>query len=125
MITYMTGTSRPDTRHGEMYARLARYIAGENEEGVRMEMTVPVTTRMEQRPEPGTYNKKMCFLLPQEWQQSPLQPTSKDVSIERMELDVLVKRFSGYLPGAFEDAKWINHARQFRLAPLFFICVFN
>ena len=110
----MTGTSRPDTRHGEMYGRLARYIAGENEEAVRMEMTVPVTTRMEQRPAPGTYNKKMCFLLPQQWQQSPLQPSSKDVSIEKMELDVLVKRFSGYLPGAFEDAKWINHARQFR-----------
>merc|ERR1712039_399899 len=55
--------------HGEMYARLARYIAGENEEAV---------------------------------------------SMERMALDVLVKRFSGYLPGAFEDAKWINHARQFR-----------
>merc|ERR1712102_109200 len=84
-----------------------------------MEMTVPVTTRMEQRPAPGTYNKKMCFLLPQEWQQSPLQPTSKDVSIEKMELDVLVKRFSGYLPGAFEDAKWINHARHCRLAPLY------
>ena len=110
----MTGTSRPDTRHGEMYARLARYIAGENEEAVRMEMTVPVTTRMEQRPAPGTYNKKMCFLLPKQFQLQPLKPISKDVSIERMELEVIVKRFSGYLLGAFEDAKWINHARQFR-----------
>ena len=119
----MTGTSEADTRHGEMYARLARYIAGGNKEGVSMEMTVPVTTRMEQQAGGSIYDKKMCFLLPQQFQQQPLKPISKDVSIERMKLDVIVKRFSGYLPGAFEDAKWIIHARQFRLACVCMICL--
>merc|ERR1712156_210240 len=103
--------SRAEDDQSRMFWRLFKYISGENADGQKIDMTVPVTTRM-QEVQTGVYNKRMCFYVPEKFQANPPKPTNKAVSIETIGYDdVIVKRFGGYV---MNDALWVNHAQRFR-----------
>merc|ERR1711884_961327 len=94
----------------EMFHKLFRYISGENAGQQTIEMTVPVMNRMVET-QAGEVTKRMCFYLPNEFPQSPPQPSDEAVSIETIGYDeVLVQTFGGYV---HKEEQWAEHAQQF------------
>merc|ERR1711951_226531 len=87
-----------------------RYIQGENKNNQKIEMTVPVTTKM-QISEDGMMTKIMCFFIPQLFQNNPPEPTNPNVKIYSYAGTAIVKRFGGYI---MEDSLWMMNADQFR-----------
>jgi len=90
--------------------KLFRYIQGENKKNQKIEMTVPVTTKM-QLSEDGMMTKNMCFFIPQLFQSNPPEPTNPSVKIYSYAGTAIVKRFGGYI---MEDSLWMMNADQFR-----------
>merc|ERR1712071_119348 len=77
-----------------MFRRLFRYITGENEEAMQIEMTRPVSRLVDIKNE--SKDLQMCFYLGTSHQDSPPLPLSKEVFIEeRKDLVLAVRSFSG------------------------------
>ena len=56
--------------------------------------------------------KQMCFYIPKMFQSAPPAPNNPDVKIlKKEEMNVIVKRFGGYV---MEDNLWMKHAQNFR-----------
>merc|ERR1711994_1001153 len=89
---------------------LFRYIQGENKDQQKIEMTVPVTTKM-QLSEDGMMTKNMCFYIPQLFQNNTPEPTDPSVKIYSYSGTAIVKRFGGYI---MEDSLWMMYADEFR-----------
>merc|ERR1711976_654039 len=103
--------SRSEDNQSKLFWKLFNYISGKNQNNQKIEMTVPVNTKM-QILENDRLNKRMCFYIPKEFQSSPPEPTDSDVRIVDIEShDVIVKRFSGYV---MQDSLWLKHAQNFR-----------
>lgn len=106
IFNYFT-RDRSNDENGRLFWRLFRYIQGENENSQKIDMTVPVTTRMKMTKE-GKLNKLMCFYI----QTDPPQPTDTLVKIiQTEELIAIVKRFGGYI---MENSLWMRKADQFK-----------
>ncbi|CAL1529090.1 unnamed protein product [Lymnaea stagnalis] len=106
--TAVKGMSHKDAS-SEAFRRLFKYIQGENEKKVTIEMTVPVTIKVEPGEGPAcetTFTES--FYIPVEHQENPPAPTNTNVFIEtRPELTVYVGTFGGF----GDDEKWIYHGK--------------
>jgi len=110
VINFVTRTRSKDDQ-SKMFWKLFQYIAGDNMEKQKIEMTVPVMTTMKKMND-GMMYKQMCFYIPKIFQSGPPAPTNPDVKIVKMEeMNVIVKRFGGYV---MEDNLWMKHAQNFR-----------
>ncbi|XP_063585861.1 heme-binding protein 2-like [Penaeus indicus] len=82
----------------DLFNKLFNYIDGQNEAGIKVDMTAPVTTLFV--PCQGlrcATNYTMSFYVPAAHQDSPPTPTNPDVYIEdRPELHVFSRRFHGF-----------------------------
>ncbi|XP_047427936.1 heme-binding protein 2 [Mugil cephalus] len=88
------------------FSRLFKYITGENEAGVKIEMTAPVIVKMPVKSfwQSGVYT--MSFLLPAEHQQNPPQPTNAAVFIqETPEMGMYVKSYGGWMTTMADNSK--------------------
>ncbi|XP_028413212.1 heme-binding protein 2-like [Dendronephthya gigantea] len=79
----------------DMFMRLFHYIQGENVEKVKIEMTVPVASKVESMSDKTRWT--MLFFVPFKYQTSPPQPTDPQVAIVRLpKICVYVKSFNWY-----------------------------
>ncbi|XP_028310766.1 heme-binding protein 2-like [Gouania willdenowi] len=90
------------------FHRLHDYIKGENEEGIKMEMTSPVVIQVMKTSfwRPNKYT--ISFLLPSEYQEYPPEPTQTDplVYIQRTpEMYVYVKSYGGWATTIMDKIK--------------------
>merc|ERR1711962_443371 len=93
-----------------MFMKLFRYISGANMEQEKVDMTIPVLTRMKML-ENRMVNKEMCFYLNKAHQANPPSPTNPEVKIVRnQELTVFVHTFGGY---ANKDSVNLREGRRF------------
>ena len=91
-----------------------RYISGANVEQEKVDMTIPVLTRMKML-ENRMVNKEMCFYLNKAHQANPPSPTNPEVKIVRnQELTVFVHTFGGY---ANKDSVNLKEGRRFAEVP--------
>ncbi|XP_027221729.1 heme-binding protein 2 [Penaeus vannamei] len=81
-----------------LFNRLFNYIDGQNEAGIKVDMTAPVTTLFVPCQDLRcATNYTMSFYVPAAHQDSPPTPTSADVYIEdRPQLHVFSRRFHGF-----------------------------
>ncbi|XP_023144377.1 heme-binding protein 2 [Amphiprion ocellaris] len=81
------------------FRRLFNYIMGENEAGIKIQMTAPVVVRVPDKKmffERVTYT--MSFLLPAEHQTNPPSPTDDDVYInDTPDMKVYVLSYGGWM----------------------------
>ncbi|XP_047500336.1 heme-binding protein 2-like [Penaeus chinensis] len=99
-----------DEATGITFYRLFDYIDGQNEEGMKIDMTAPVTTLVIPGEGPNCENNfTESFYIPSVHQANPPKPTNPDVYIEeRPELHVFSRRFHGFA----NDEDWIVNAAQ-------------
>ncbi|XP_037776658.1 heme-binding protein 2-like [Penaeus monodon] len=92
------------------FYRLFDYIDGQNEEGMKIDMTAPVTTLVIPGEGPNCENNfTESFYIPSAHQANPPKPTNPDVYIEeRPELHVFSRKFHGFA----NDEDWIINAAQ-------------
>ncbi|XP_078496853.1 heme-binding protein 2-like [Lissotriton helveticus] len=86
--------------------RLLSYIQGQNEDGVKLEMTAPVITKV---PLGHDVEKEytIYFLLPQAFHQAPPVPTSSDVFLSSFPHMVLyVRSFGGWIMNSNRDSNF-------------------
>lgn len=92
------------------FRRLFKYIQGENEGKKVVDMTIPVTTKVEAGEGPNCESSfTMSFYLPKEHQKNPPKPTNPAVFVEeRPEIAVFVHTFGGF----GDDEKWVAHGKE-------------
>lgn len=82
------------------FRKLFRYITGENEDGAKISMTVPVSTKVttEQQGDVSVIREEMGFYVPSDHQDVTPQPAANtDVNIvTRREMVAYVRGFAGY-----------------------------
>ncbi|XP_072530689.1 heme-binding protein 2 [Salminus brasiliensis] len=80
------------------FRKLFKYISGENEEEIKIDMTGPVITKVKDDRsmlEPSVY--VLSFLLPSAYQKAAPKPTDSTVYLTDMpEMDVYVKSYGGW-----------------------------
>ncbi|KAK4306962.1 hypothetical protein Pmani_021239 [Petrolisthes manimaculis] len=93
-----------------MFHRLFDYIDGQNVDGIKVDMTSPVTVLVQPGEGPNCENTfTESFYVPSIHQDNPPKPTNPDVYIEeRPELHVFSRRFHGFT----NDQDWITNAAQ-------------
>jgi len=107
-----------DVTEGEkMFNKLFAYIEGRNNKNQKIEMTVPVITKMSVEEDidhnMDVITKIMCFFIPKKFQGNPPAPNDQDVFIlENPEMSVFVKMFMGYVSNV-TDSVWINEKESF------------
>ncbi|CAL4072919.1 unnamed protein product, partial [Meganyctiphanes norvegica] len=95
--TKMKSISRDETI-SPMFRSLFNYISGKNEQNIRVEMTTPVTTHVEPGAGPTCESSfVMSFLVPDFHQESPPTPFKPVYTTERPAMNVLTRRFGGYV----------------------------
>jgi len=68
----------------QMFQKLFRYIVGVNSESKNIEMTAPVTNKIEELNGGSSYKDEMCFWLGSEHDRTqPPQPNDDDVTIQK------------------------------------------
>ncbi|XP_069097969.1 heme-binding protein 2-like [Pleurodeles waltl] len=83
--------------------RLLSYIQGQNEVGVKLEMTAPVITKVPLGPDVEK-EYTIYFLLPLAFQEAPPLPSSSDVFLSRFPQMVLyVRSFGGWIVNSNRD----------------------
>jgi len=90
-----------DEATGTMFRKLFNYIDGENDQGRKIAMTAPVTTKVTPGSGPNCESTfTMSFLVPSAlWDNVP-KPTNRDVFLEDFpETTVYVRAFDGYANG--------------------------
>ncbi|XP_062585676.1 heme-binding protein 2-like isoform X1 [Saccostrea cucullata] len=92
------------------FQRLFQYITGNNKSEMKIDMTAPVSTKVEPGAGPNCESTfTVSFFIPPEHQENPPQPKNPNVFIEeRPEFEAYVKTFGGF---AKEDS-WINEAQK-------------
>ncbi|XP_076469144.1 heme-binding protein 2-like [Babylonia areolata] len=90
------------------FRRLFRYISGENENNVKVEMTAPVTTWVEPGEGPNCESSfTVAFYIPSEHQANPPKPSSSLVFIEdRPQFSAYVTTFGGFA----SEKIWVQKA---------------
>ncbi|XP_036423395.1 heme-binding protein 2 isoform X2 [Colossoma macropomum] len=84
------------------FRKLFKYITGENEAGVKIEMTAPVITKVKE--DGGMLDQSvyiLSFLLPSAYQNSAPEPTDSTVYLTDMpDMNVYVKTYGGWTVSA-------------------------
>ncbi|XP_069973226.1 heme-binding protein 1 isoform X2 [Penaeus vannamei] len=89
-----------------LFWRLFRYIDGENVQEVKIPMTVPVTTEFTALREMNSF--KMCFFIPEKFQNNPPTPTNAKIAVTlRPEITVFTRTVGGYMTTASD---WLSEA---------------
>merc|ERR1711962_1727496 len=102
-ISTMSYSISYDDVQSHVFGKLFNYIDGGNDQGMKIDMTTPVTTLVVPGAGPNCEsNFTMSFLIPEVHTEAPPAPTNPDVFVEeRPELpSVFVRQFKGF---AFED----------------------
>ncbi|KAL8611229.1 hypothetical protein ACOMHN_013660 [Nucella lapillus] len=92
----------------EGFRRLFKYISGDNENNVKVEMTAPVTTWVEPGAGPNCESSfTVAFYIPEEHQAHPPKPSNSQVFIEdRPQFSAFVTTFGGFP----NDEVWVEKA---------------
>ncbi|XP_036942098.1 heme-binding protein 2 [Acanthopagrus latus] len=87
-----------DTAMNAGFRRLFNYIQGNNGNKVKVEMTAPVSCRVDPGAGPTCESQfTMSFYVPEEHQENPPEPSDPDVFVEhRKEFTVYVRRYGGF-----------------------------
>ncbi|XP_053193144.1 heme-binding protein 2 [Scomber japonicus] len=103
MSTSMSGMQW-DATVRTCFGKLFNYIQGKNKNKAKVEMTAPVTCRVEPGAGPACESKfTISFYIPEEHQENPPEPSDSDVFVEhRKEMTVYVRTYGGF---AKEKAK--------------------
>ncbi|CAL4156844.1 unnamed protein product [Meganyctiphanes norvegica] len=98
-VSTMSYSISYDTCHSEMFNKLFDYIDGQNDQGIKIAMTSPVTTLVQPGAGPNCEsNFTRSFLIPEDHTAAPPAPTNTDVFIEERPelLSVFVRQFEGF-----------------------------
>merc|ERR1711962_580018 len=98
-ISTMSYSMSYDDVSSDMFHKLFNYIDGQNDQGLKIAMTSPVTTFVVPGADPNSAsNYTMSFLIPEVHTEAPPAPTNPDVFLEeRPELpSVFVRQFKGF-----------------------------
>ncbi|XP_045165324.1 heme-binding protein 2-like [Mercenaria mercenaria] len=92
------------------FSRLFKYITGENEKEMKIDMTAPVATRIVPGAGPNCESTfTVSFYIPPKHQDDPPKPKSTEVFIEDFpEMNTYVTGFGGFS----SDEEWIKKARE-------------
>ncbi|KAK8400204.1 hypothetical protein O3P69_003123 [Scylla paramamosain] len=92
----------------DMFHDLFNFIDGQNDAGIKVDMTAPVTVLVQPGEGPNCENNfTMSFYVPAAHQDAPPKPLNTNVYIEeRPELHVFSRRFHGFA----QDVDWIFNA---------------
>lgn len=99
-----------DSARSKGFQRLFKYITGDNEKEMKIDMTAPVATKIVPGAGPNCENTfTVSFYIPSKHQEDPPKPKSADVFIEDFpEMHLYSTSFGGF---ASED-DWIKNARE-------------
>ncbi|XP_071335358.1 heme-binding protein 2 [Trachinotus anak] len=80
------------------FRRLFKYIQGNNQNKVKVEMTAPVTCRVDPGAGPACESQfTVSFYIPEEQQATPPEPSDPDVFVEhRKEFTAYVRTYGGF-----------------------------
>nr|XP_022301186.1 heme-binding protein 2-like isoform X1 [Crassostrea virginica] len=92
------------------FQRLFQYISGENKAETKVEMTAPVSTKIEPGAGPNCESTfTVSFYIPPEHQENPPQPKNPNVFIEdRPGFEAYVRSFGGFA----NEESWVNEAQK-------------
>ncbi|KAK3103183.1 hypothetical protein FSP39_017085 [Pinctada imbricata] len=92
------------------FRRLFNYIQGTNEKGMKIDMTTPVTTKIEPGAGPNCESTfTVSFYIPPTHQEAPPKPSDPEVFIEdRQAMTVLVRQFGGFA----NEETWLKEAEE-------------
>ncbi|XP_055999407.1 heme-binding protein 2-like [Ostrea edulis] len=92
------------------FQRLFKYITGNNQSEKKIEMTAPVSTKVEPGAGPNCENTfTVSFFIPPEHQENPPQPKNPDVFVEeRPGFEAYVRTFGGFA----NEESWVTEARK-------------
>ncbi|XP_051909418.1 heme-binding protein 2 [Hippocampus zosterae] len=95
--TTLSGTSLDESK-GVGFRRLFNYIQGNNYQKVKVEMTAPVTCRVDPGAGPACESHfTVSFFIPEEHRDAPPQPSDPDVFLEnRDEFTAYVRSYGGF-----------------------------
>ncbi|OXA61495.1 heme-binding protein 2 [Folsomia candida] len=94
-----------DSKTAESFMTILRYIQGKNELGKKIEMTIPIVTKIDHR-NGNLRSYEMCFFLPTEFQKSPPKPVDNRVKIVTYPpLRVYSKMYGGYSSQTVETSQ--------------------
>ncbi|XP_042872141.1 heme-binding protein 2-like [Penaeus japonicus] len=89
-----------------LFWRIFRYISGENMAEAKIPMTVPVTTEFTAMREENNF--KMCFFVPEKFQENPPAPTNPKIVVAlQPEMTVFTRTVGGYMTTASD---WLTEA---------------
>ena len=103
-------------KNEKMFSKLFAYIDGHNNESQKIEMTVPVITKMSVSGHVrAPVTKTMCFYIPKKFQDNPPTPNNPEVFILKInEAVFFVKTFMGLsFTDTISDSVWINVRETF------------
>jgi hypothetical protein len=100
-----------DAATSPMFQKLFAFISGQNDKGVQVPMTSPVTTYIQPGAGPNCESTfTMAFYIPPTFQENPPKPTDETVSIEeRPEIRVFARAFQG----PADETSFVQQARLF------------
>ena len=105
-------------KNEKMFSKLFAYIDGHNNESQKIEMTVPVITKMSVSGHVrAPVTKTMCFYIPKKFQENPPTPNNPEVFILKINETVFfVKTFMGlsFTDDTISDSAWITVKETFR-----------
>ncbi|XP_061195337.1 heme-binding protein 2-like isoform X2 [Saccostrea echinata] len=109
-VSYTTKSMKQEEARTEGFWKLFNYIQGENEKEMKIEMTAPVSTKVEPGAGPNCESSfTVSFYIPPEHQENPPQPKNPNVFIEeRPEFEAYVKSFGGFA----KEESWVNEAQK-------------
>ncbi|XP_052680653.1 heme-binding protein 2-like isoform X2 [Crassostrea angulata] len=109
-VSYTVKSMKKKEAQTEGFWKLFNYIQGENEKEMKVEMTAPVSTRVEPGAGPNCESTfTVSFFIPPEHQENPPQPKNPNVFIEeRPGFEAYVRSFGGF---ANEDS-WVTEAKK-------------
>ena len=105
-------------KNEKMFSKLFAYIDGHNNESQKIEMTVPVITKLSVPDhDRAPVTKTMCFYIPKKFQENPPTPNNPEVFILKIHETVFfVKTFMGlsFTDDTISDSAWITVKETFR-----------
>merc|ERR1711973_411623 len=94
-----------------MFWSLFKYIQGANSGEIKIDMTTPVTTKVEEDSDTSSVSYEMCFYIGEAHQSNPPTPSNTRVYIkEEGERKILTRRVGGWM----NPDKWATEANELK-----------